>query len=67
MSRKRKIDPNYYETHDFGDEFEEAARNGTLIVSKPGESTVDALRRHMLAGKGSGSARPVAPLAAKAG
>jgi len=47
MSKKREIDPAYYETHDFGDELEEAARNGTLIVTKPGENALDSIKRYM--------------------
>jgi hypothetical protein len=70
MSRKGKIDPSFYETHDFAEDIAEAKRNGTLIVSKPGESALEAIDRAMLAGRksgGSGTSRPAPPLAAKAG
>ncbi len=51
MSKKPEIDPAYYDTHDFADEFAEAKKNGTLIITKPGESTIEAIRRHMQANK----------------
>jgi predicted DNA binding CopG/RHH family protein len=46
MRRKKEIDVTYYETHDFGEEFFEAERNGTLIVPLQGESVLDAIIRH---------------------
>jgi len=51
MSRKPGIDPAYYDTHDFADDMAEAKKNGTLIITKPGESTIEAIRRHMQANK----------------
>lgn len=47
MKKNTEIDPAFYENHDFGDDFAEAERNGNLIVPKAGESTIDAIRRHM--------------------
>jgi hypothetical protein len=35
MSRKEKIDPSFYETHDFAEDIAEAKRNGTLGSHRP--------------------------------
>jgi predicted DNA binding CopG/RHH family protein len=44
--RAKEIDPTYYETHDFGEDFFEAEKNGTLIVPQPGENVLDAIKRY---------------------
>jgi hypothetical protein len=46
MRKKKEIDPTYYETHDFGDELMEAKKNGTLLVTLPGECALDAIKRY---------------------
>jgi hypothetical protein len=46
MPRKSKIDP-YYEKKCFAADFMEAEKNGDLIIPRKGESTIDAIRRHM--------------------
>ena len=51
MSSKKEIDPLYYETHDFGDEFAEAAKNGTLIRAVPGKNAIEVARERWLAQK----------------
>jgi len=51
MSRKPGIDPAYYDTHDFADDMAEAEKNGTLIITKPGESALESIKRHMQANK----------------
>jgi hypothetical protein len=45
MRKKKEIDPTYYDTHDFGEEFFQAEKDGTLIVSEPGESYWDSIPR----------------------
>ena len=51
MSKKSGIDPAYYENNCFADDFAEAKKNGTLIIAKPGESTIEVIKRKMLAQK----------------
>jgi hypothetical protein len=51
MSKKREIDPAYYDTHCFGGEMIEAKKNGALIVTRPGESAIEAIKRYREAQK----------------
>ncbi|MCL2102127.1 MAG: hypothetical protein FWH22_10500 [Fibromonadales bacterium] len=51
MSKKSGIDPTYYENNCFADDFMEAKKNGTLIIAKPDESTIEVIKRKMLAKK----------------
>jgi hypothetical protein len=49
MNKKSGIDPEYYETHCFADDLVEAKKNGNLIITQPGENTLEAIKRHMQA------------------
>jgi len=49
MSKKSGIDPEYYETHCFADDLVEAKKKGNLIITQPGENTLEAIKRHMQA------------------
>ena len=51
MSRKKGIDPTFYETNCFADWMEEAAKKGELIRPVPGKSIIDATREYMQAKK----------------
>jgi predicted DNA binding CopG/RHH family protein len=51
MSKKKEIDPAFYETHCFADWMEEAAAKGELIRAAPGKSIIDATREYMQAKK----------------
>jgi predicted DNA binding CopG/RHH family protein len=51
MSRKKEIDPEFYETHCLADWLEEADKNGTLIKAVPGKSIIDVARENYLAKK----------------
>jgi len=50
MPKKSKINP-YHEKKCFAADFREAEKNGDLIIPKKGESTIEAIRRHMEAKK----------------
>ena len=50
MPRKSKINP-YYEKKCFAADFIEAEKRGDLIIPRDGESTIEAIRRHMEAKK----------------
>jgi hypothetical protein len=45
MRKKKEIDPEYYDNHDFGEELIQAKKDGTLYVTEPGESFLDSLPR----------------------
>ncbi|MDR1812699.1 MAG: hypothetical protein LBQ87_07725 [Candidatus Fibromonas sp.] len=49
MSKKSGIDPEYYETHCFADDLIEAKKKGNLIITQPGENTLEAIKRHIQA------------------
>jgi predicted DNA binding CopG/RHH family protein len=51
MSRKKEIDPTFYETNCFADWMEEAAKKGELIRPVPGKSIIDVTREYMQAKK----------------
>jgi hypothetical protein len=51
MKKNKEIDPTFYENHCFGNDFYEAKKNGTLIVSLPGETALDAIKRYRKAQK----------------
>jgi len=43
------IDPTYYENHCFANDFIQAKKEGNLIIPRKGESTIEAVKRHMAA------------------
>jgi len=47
MTKKREIDPAYYENTDFGDEFYDGEKKGDVVWTQPGESALDAIDRYM--------------------
>jgi|GEM_PF-3307046 len=52
MKKKSKaIDPAYYEKTCFAADFIEAQKNGSLIIPKEGETTLDAIKRYREARK----------------
>ncbi|MCL2100575.1 MAG: BrnA antitoxin family protein [Fibromonadales bacterium] len=51
MSSRKTIDPEYYETHDFGDEFAEAAKKDALLRPRSGKNAIEIARERYLAQK----------------
>ena len=51
MTKRKKINPAFYETHCFADDIEEAAKNGELLRPHNGKNAIEVMREYMLAKK----------------
>jgi predicted DNA binding CopG/RHH family protein len=45
--KEKGIDPAYYDTHCFADDFIQAKKEGNLIVPRKGENVFQAVKRHL--------------------